>query len=235
MADSPFSPEDSFISIVYFCGAVLCNLLIFFSRTTHVGSHHPWLLAQHICFSFHVQIAAKSCKFELFDNTELTTILFHQYGKDYEYDAPVKLLDKHLHAMAQSPDEQLVVVSQVSSSFCTNLCFYVINEMANLSCFYLELGIYYFIIWQFFEKNDEFSGSCSRYQHWLWRNCQYSGNNDHYWKYFYGLRFIFTSYHIYSIPEKGVLPDRINCTTPVHILNDADQNWLSPTAVIYIS
>jgi hypothetical protein len=36
-----------------------------------------------------------------------------QYGKDYEYDAPVKLLDKHLHAMAQSTDEQLVVVSQV--------------------------------------------------------------------------------------------------------------------------
>ncbi|GAV72580.1 Trypsin domain-containing protein [Cephalotus follicularis] len=36
-----------------------------------------------------------------------------EYGKDYEYDAPVKLLDKHLHAMAQSVDEQLVVVSQV--------------------------------------------------------------------------------------------------------------------------
>ncbi|KAJ0960401.1 hypothetical protein J5N97_001763 [Dioscorea zingiberensis] len=36
-----------------------------------------------------------------------------EYGKDYEYDAPVKLLDKHLHALAQSPDEQLVVVSQV--------------------------------------------------------------------------------------------------------------------------
>lgn len=36
-----------------------------------------------------------------------------EYGKDYEYDAPVKLLEKHLHAMAQSPDEQLVVVSQV--------------------------------------------------------------------------------------------------------------------------
>ncbi|KAJ1696131.1 hypothetical protein LUZ63_004643 [Rhynchospora breviuscula] len=36
-----------------------------------------------------------------------------EYGKDYEYDAPVKLLDKHLHAMAQSEDEQLVVVSQV--------------------------------------------------------------------------------------------------------------------------
>lgn len=36
-----------------------------------------------------------------------------EYGKDYEYDAPVKLLDKHLHSMAQSPNEQLVVVSQV--------------------------------------------------------------------------------------------------------------------------
>ncbi|XP_042498403.1 protease Do-like 9 isoform X2 [Macadamia integrifolia] len=36
-----------------------------------------------------------------------------EYGKDYEYDAPVKLLDKLLHAMAQSEDEQLVVVSQV--------------------------------------------------------------------------------------------------------------------------
>lgn len=40
-------------------------------------------------------------------------MLDDQYGKDYEFDAPVKLLDKHLHAMAQSPDEQLVVVSQV--------------------------------------------------------------------------------------------------------------------------
>ncbi|KAH0885815.1 hypothetical protein HID58_061911 [Brassica napus] len=36
-----------------------------------------------------------------------------EYGKEYEYDAPVKLLEKHLHAMTQSVDEQLVVVSQV--------------------------------------------------------------------------------------------------------------------------
>uniref|UniRef100_A0A1S3XDE6 Protease Do-like 9 n=1 Tax=Nicotiana tabacum TaxID=4097 RepID=A0A1S3XDE6_TOBAC len=36
-----------------------------------------------------------------------------EYEKDYEFDAPVKLLDKLLHAMAQSIDEQLVVVSQV--------------------------------------------------------------------------------------------------------------------------
>lgn len=41
-----------------------------------------------------------------------------QYGKEYEFDAPVKLLDKHLHAMAQSIDEQVVVVSQVSPSSC---------------------------------------------------------------------------------------------------------------------
>ncbi|GAV81017.1 Trypsin domain-containing protein [Cephalotus follicularis] len=36
-----------------------------------------------------------------------------EYGKDYEFAAPVKLLDKLLHSMPQSPDEQLVVVSQV--------------------------------------------------------------------------------------------------------------------------
>ncbi|XP_054807402.1 protease Do-like 9 [Prosopis cineraria] len=36
-----------------------------------------------------------------------------EYGKDYEYEAPVKLLDKLLHSMPQSPNEQLVVVSQV--------------------------------------------------------------------------------------------------------------------------
>eukprot|EP00252_Welwitschia_mirabilis_P012102 TRINITY_DN2692_c0_g1_i4.p1 TRINITY_DN2692_c0_g1~~TRINITY_DN2692_c0_g1_i4.p1 ORF type:complete len:755 (-),score=151.93 TRINITY_DN2692_c0_g1_i4:281-2545(-) len=36
-----------------------------------------------------------------------------EYGKDYDFDAPVKLLDKLLHSMAQTEDEQLVVVSQV--------------------------------------------------------------------------------------------------------------------------
>ncbi|KAI4389076.1 hypothetical protein MLD38_001340 [Melastoma candidum] len=36
-----------------------------------------------------------------------------EYGKEYEFDSPVKLLDKLLHAMAESVDEQLVVVSQV--------------------------------------------------------------------------------------------------------------------------
>ncbi|KAM1025998.1 hypothetical protein ACFX13_039704 [Malus domestica] len=36
-----------------------------------------------------------------------------EYGKEYEFEAPVKLLDKMLHSLPQSPDEQLVVVSQV--------------------------------------------------------------------------------------------------------------------------
>ncbi|KMZ65479.1 hypothetical protein ZOSMA_31G00650 [Zostera marina] len=39
--------------------------------------------------------------------------MLSQYGKDYEYDAPVKLLEKHLHGMSQSEDEQIVLVSQV--------------------------------------------------------------------------------------------------------------------------
>lgn len=43
--------------------------------------------------------------------------IIFQYGKDYDFDAPVKLLDKHLHGMAESVDEQLVVVSQVSYLF----------------------------------------------------------------------------------------------------------------------
>ncbi|KAF3582627.1 hypothetical protein DY000_02033973 [Brassica cretica] len=44
---------------------------------------------------------------------QLLAYEFTKYGKEYEYDAPVKLLEKHLHAMTQSVDEQLVVVSQV--------------------------------------------------------------------------------------------------------------------------
>ncbi|CAI9787287.1 unnamed protein product [Fraxinus pennsylvanica] len=36
-----------------------------------------------------------------------------EYGKDYEFEAPVKLLDKLMHELPQSPEEQIVVVSQV--------------------------------------------------------------------------------------------------------------------------
>ncbi|XP_044501173.1 protease Do-like 9 isoform X2 [Mangifera indica] len=46
--------------------------------------------------------------------TAVTVPYLHsEYGKDYEFDAPAKLLDKFLHAMAQSVDEQVVVISQV--------------------------------------------------------------------------------------------------------------------------
>ncbi|GLC35506.1 Protease Do-like 9 [Pleodorina starrii] len=36
-----------------------------------------------------------------------------EYGKEYDFDAPVKLLDKMMHGMASHPDEQVVVLSQV--------------------------------------------------------------------------------------------------------------------------
>lgn len=62
----------------------------------------------------------------------LLKLFILQYGKDYEYDAPVKLLDKHLHAMAQSHDEQLVVVSQVYNFFLYYL--YSLAESSSLLC-----------------------------------------------------------------------------------------------------
>ncbi|CAN6363304.1 unnamed protein product [Urochloa humidicola] len=36
-----------------------------------------------------------------------------EFGKKYEYDGPVTLVWKHFHGLAESPDEQLVVISQV--------------------------------------------------------------------------------------------------------------------------
>jgi hypothetical protein len=40
--------------------------------------------------------------------------LASEYGKNFEFDAPVKLLDKMMHVMAEAADQQVVVVSQVS-------------------------------------------------------------------------------------------------------------------------
>ena len=37
-----------------------------------------------------------------------------EYGKDYDFDAPVKLLDSMMHAMADQPNQQVVVLGQVS-------------------------------------------------------------------------------------------------------------------------
>lgn len=39
-----------------------------------------------------------------------------EYGKDYDFDAPVKLLDSMMHAMADKPDQQVVVLCQVLAS-----------------------------------------------------------------------------------------------------------------------
>lgn len=38
-----------------------------------------------------------------------------EYGKEYDFDAPVKLLDSMMHAMADKPDQQVVVLCQVSN------------------------------------------------------------------------------------------------------------------------
>ncbi|KAL0741537.1 hypothetical protein Bca4012_083050 [Brassica carinata] len=70
---------------------------------------HKKLIPAHIC--------GKPPSYFIVAGFVFTTVsvpyLRSEYGKEYEYDAPVKLLEKHLHAMAQSADEQLVVVSQV--------------------------------------------------------------------------------------------------------------------------
>jgi hypothetical protein len=39
-----------------------------------------------------------------------------EYGKDYDYDAPLRLLTKMMHEQKEEPDDQVVVVSQVLSS-----------------------------------------------------------------------------------------------------------------------
>ena len=39
-----------------------------------------------------------------------------EYGKDYDYDAPLRLLTKMMHEHKEEPDDQVVVVSQVLSS-----------------------------------------------------------------------------------------------------------------------
>ncbi len=44
-----------------------------------------------------------------------------EYGKEYDFDAPVKLLDSMMHAMADKPDQQVVVLCQVSNHILINL------------------------------------------------------------------------------------------------------------------
>ncbi|KAB1202453.1 Protease Do-like 9 [Morella rubra] len=67
----------------------------------------PYLRSEVGCHLFS-PIRGSNSLFLVFHHTHVGS-----YGKEYEYEAPVKLLDKLLHSMPQSPDEQLVVVSQV--------------------------------------------------------------------------------------------------------------------------
>lgn len=39
-----------------------------------------------------------------------------EYGKEYDFDAPVKLLDEMLHGMAKRRTQQVVVLGQVLAS-----------------------------------------------------------------------------------------------------------------------
>ncbi|KAL6579890.1 Protease Do-like 9 [Orobanche minor] len=62
-------------------------------------------------------IKSRSPSYYIIAGLVFTTVsvpyLLSEYGKEYGYEAPVKLLDKLLYEMPQSSDEQVVVVSQV--------------------------------------------------------------------------------------------------------------------------
>jgi hypothetical protein len=77
-----------------------------------LAANSPEAQVRSLCF--HSQGSLEQYK-ELspFTNLKLACFGGVQYGKDYDYDSPVKLLDKLLHSMAQTEEEQLVVVSQV--------------------------------------------------------------------------------------------------------------------------
>lgn len=64
--------------------------------------------------SFSLNMVFLSIPVCLFVSVNLWIFINLQFGN--LFDVPIKLLDKHLHAMAQSIDEQLVVVSQVCPS-----------------------------------------------------------------------------------------------------------------------
>lgn len=42
-----------------------------------------------------------------------------EYGKDYDYDSPVKLLDLLLHGKSKRTDQQVVVLGHVLAADCT--------------------------------------------------------------------------------------------------------------------
>ena len=89
---------------------VSCNLYM------HLGfSSLLFLISNILLTTLSLSCLTLQIFFLVFHNPDffLHVCALVQYGKDYEFEAPVKLLDKLLHSMPQSPDEQLVVVSQV--------------------------------------------------------------------------------------------------------------------------
>lgn len=108
----------STVSVPYLKSEV--SVFLFFCAFTFTWNcNQPWISALHLQFATHL-VSIFSFYFKNWSC--LNFILdFFQYGKEYEYEAPVKLLDKLLYSMPQSPDEQLVVVSQVLIVLCVYL------------------------------------------------------------------------------------------------------------------
>ena len=48
-----------------------------------------------------------------------TPYLRSEYGKDFEFDSPVKLLDQLLHGKCKRTDQQVVVLGHVLAADCT--------------------------------------------------------------------------------------------------------------------
>ena len=48
-----------------------------------------------------------------------TPYLRSEYGKDYEYDSPIKIVDQLLYGKCQRKDQQMVVLGQVLAAECT--------------------------------------------------------------------------------------------------------------------
>lgn len=57
-----------------------------------------------------------------------------EYGKDYDYDSPVKLLDLLLHGKCKRVDQQVVVLGHVLAADCTIGYEDLQNYQAGLLC-----------------------------------------------------------------------------------------------------
>ncbi|GJS43245.1 protease Do-like protein 9 [Tanacetum coccineum] len=71
----------------------------------------------------------------------LSTVTVTKYGKDYVYEAPAKLLDKLLHELPKSQDEQTVVVSQVLVADINIGYEEIVNTQASRPMKYIEVSV----------------------------------------------------------------------------------------------